>query len=190
MAISKPCLVLLSANCQLLERMYGCKLELLHAESMQKLQSLAKSHRVEMIVLEANANSIKDHLVQQVSALSKAFRQCFICVYGEDLGRDPHVRIAVGQNGGAMSTWDLQSVMEVASRVHATVEPIRNGTPAYECPFCGKPQLSENALWFHCPLYHANEGKLFAECPICRESALPHFAVRHKYFEVSLSYVI
>lgn len=139
------------------------------------------SRRTEMIVIDGTG-STAEALVMQVSKMHDANQQTFICVFGEDVGRDGRTRIAVADVGAAMTSWSTAAVREAGRRVLSTLQHTQ-GAKTFSCPYCQKSGLSEDGLWLHCPMYHLNKANIVTSCPICE-------SVPREYIQVSLLQVV
>jgi hypothetical protein len=65
---------------------------------------------------------------------------------------------------------DLASALAIVNEL-PTLPMARGGIETYACPWCGLDGLTEDVLWRHKSLYHANEKNPAVACPVCREDA-------------------
>lgn len=94
---------------------------------------------------------------------------------------DAGVNMVTADAGSLMTVIQTVSEMYIMSKAEVRTEPemhvASKAKPThpgalYKCPFCGLPNLPEDVLWAHCPLYHINTPNDSASikplCPVCK----------------------
>ena len=157
--------VIFSQDKVLISELLQCSLSVSVVSTAAELLARAKLKTTEMLVVDGTGTRRED-LAEQIYALHDASPQVFICVYGDAIGRNAQARIDIADCGGAMTTWSVSAVKEAAEKVQSTLQHAV-GSPTFCCPYCKKPDLSEDGLWLHCPMYHLNERNINTTCPIC-----------------------
>lgn len=164
---SNQCVVL-SESQTLIQEVSKCGLSISTAKNPAEFLERAWSRSTEMIVLDGSGSTTKA-LVDQVSKLREAYKQTFICVFGEEAGRQGKTRIAVADVGAAMASWSVVAVRQAGERVRSSLQR-EEGDRTYSCPYCQKSGLTGDGLALHYPMYHLNEDDYRAACPICGDT--------------------
>lgn len=145
-----------------------------HASSVETFKACLAKETFDMVVIDAKKQT-PEILCQLAHQAHQMNQQSFICVFGEEASVTPQTRIAVADNGAAMTSSSEVALRKAADIVFAEGSNQKDG---YACPFCGKGHLSEDELWKHCPMYHLNEKNKRSICPICKKTPKDWIQVR------------
>ena len=126
--------IIYSENRELIEEISKCNLTVCAVEKQDELVARAWYLSTEMIVVDGTGCTRKA-LVEQVMKLRQANRKAFICIYGDDVGRNPSIRIAVADCGASMVAWYGSAVKEAGNQVHASLQCSKEAL-LYSCPYC------------------------------------------------------
>jgi len=126
-----------------------------------------------LIVPKPTARRSTEDFMKIVVKARNANPQLFICVIDMRASESAVFRSNCVRYGANMVTSDSISLRQVLNTIGSRGD---SGAGHFSCPYCQMPNLTEDELWQHVPLYHVNEAQTGPiQCPLCEE-------VKHKHF--------
>ena len=105
-------------------------------------------------------------------------KSTFIIVFSELACSSPILRQECFNQGANMVSNCFISVQAVLKLIYLLVT-----LPGkYLCPICTLPNMTEDSLWYHLPLYHVNEQNVLIKCPICQIPSKPNLQIHIRNF--------
>ena len=141
--------------------------------SLNEIEDVIRGGRIECVLFYVASVAHSESFGRILSTVREWCPQVFICVYGNGIECNPHLRYWCYERGASMATAELRAIEEVIAMLRT--EACRQGH--YTCPFCHKTNLTEDQLWQHCPLYHINEVNTSRRCPLCNHASKHPFQV-------------
>lgn len=112
-------------------------------------------------------------VTKSIQSIKSKWPSAFVIVASEPAAASAPLRQALFDSGANMVSSDLTSICNVLLRVSKingeinTLSILDTAPTLFTCPRCQLPNLSEDGLWEHFPIYHIAHTNIPLICPIC-----------------------
>ena len=109
---------------------------------------------------------------------STPFPHAFFIIYSYTACKSPKTRFNLFTQKANMVTSCPSSLKHVLHLLNT----IDSEKGSLKCPVCKEPNLSEDGLWHHMPLYHVNDKNIITKCPVCKKDSHPNLICHYRNY--------